>query len=111
MSETKKYLDEISKATSYFVFRNGPIKDLYNQGKITDEEIKEIQCYMQNHLAYLYNVLLEENNLQKFQLVMGSMKSFYVNDQSEIKMDDDGFDNIFKSLFESSSMKSDIKIK
>ena len=58
-----------------------------------------MQVYMQNHLAYLYNVLLEENNLKKFDLVVGTMNNFYVNDNENIELCDDGFDKFFEGLF------------
>ncbi len=32
-----------------------------------------MQKYMQNHLSYLYNVLLEENDLKKFDLIVATM--------------------------------------
>ena len=53
-------------------------------GKISEEEINNIQSYMQNHLAYLYTVLLEENNLKKFDLVISTMNKFYVDDKEEV---------------------------
>ena len=59
--EVKDYLKDITRASAYFIFRNGPVKKLYEEGKLSDEEIKDMQEYLQNHLAYLYNVLLEEN--------------------------------------------------
>ena len=58
---------------------------------------------MQNHLAYLYNVLLEENNLKKFDLVVGTMNNFYVNDNENIELCDDGFDKFFEGLFPKTS--------
>lgn len=110
--EVKDYIKNISKATAYFTFRNGPIKKLNEEGKISDEEVKEIQEYIQNHMAYLYNVLLEENNLKKFELIVSTMDKFYVNDNSEVIMKDDGFDNFYNSLFEPSKIKNDgIKLK
>lgn len=60
----KDYIIRITKASTYFIFRNGPIKRLYEEGKLKDSDVKEMQKYMQNHLSYLYNVLLEENDLK-----------------------------------------------
>ena len=84
-------------------FKNGPVKKLQEEGKLTAEEVKEMQVYMQNHLAYLYNVLLEENNLKKFDLVVGTMNNFYVNDNENIELCDDGFDKFFEGLFPKTS--------
>ncbi|MGL5353178.1 MAG: hypothetical protein ACRDA5_07615 [Clostridium sp.] len=95
----KEYISKITKASAYFVFRNGPVKALNESGKINDEELKEMQIYMQNHLAYLYNVLLEESDLKKFDLIVTTMSKFYVNDEEDVKIDDEGFDTFYKKLF------------
>ena len=83
----QEYIKNITKASTYFIFKNGPVKKLQEEGKLTDEEVKEMQVYMQNHLAYLYNVLLEESNLKKFDLIVGTMNNFYVNDNENIEED------------------------
>ena len=51
----------------------------------------------------LYTVLLEENNLKKFDLIVNTMNKFYVNDSEEVKINDDGFDKFYDSLFPKSS--------
>lgn len=104
----KDYIANIAKATAYFVFRNGPIKDLYKNNKISDDEVRSIQTYIQNHMAYLYDVLLEENNLKKFDLIISTMNKFYVNDSDVVKIEDDGFDNFYEGLF---PKNNNIKIK
>lgn len=95
----EEYIKNITKASTYFIFRNGPINRLYEEGKIRDEDFKDIQVYMQNHLAYIYNILLKENNINKFDLIISTMNKFFVNDDTEITMQDDGFDKIYKELF------------
>ena len=104
----QRYIEDIARSSAYFSFNNGPVKELLNEGKITKEELKNIQIYMQNHLANLYTVLLEENNLKKFDLVMSTMDKFYVDNKEEVIIQDDGFDNLFKSLF---TTPQNIKIK
>lgn len=94
-----EYISNIAKASAYFTFRNGPIKKMNQDGKISDEELREIQEHMQNHLAYLYTVLLEENNIKKFDLIVQTMNKFYVNDDINILIDDDGFDKFYDGLF------------
>ena len=95
----KEYISRISKASTYFAFRNGPVKKLYEEGKISEKDLKEIKIYMENHLAYLFNILLEENNINKFDLVISTMDKFYVNDNEDIKLDDDGFESLYNNLF------------
>ena len=106
----KEYINKITKACSYFIFRNGPIKKLYEDGKVSDNEIKEIQKYMEGHLAYLFNTLLEENNLNKFDLIMSTMDKFYINDNEEIHLQDDGFDAIYNNIFNVNGNNSGIKL-
>ena len=66
----KEYIAQIAKASTYFAFKNGPIKELIKNNKISEEDLKDIQKYMDDHLAYLYTVLLEENNIKKFDLIV-----------------------------------------
>lgn len=105
----KDYIIKITKASAYFIFRNGPVKKLYDEGKLEDKDIKGMQEYMQNHLAYLFNILLEENDLKKFDLIVSTMDKFYISDNEEINLDDDGFDNFYNNLF--SDVMNTIKIK
>ena len=42
----KEYIEKITKASSYFVFRNGPIKELLDNKKVSQEDVKNIQIYM-----------------------------------------------------------------
>lgn len=104
----QEYIANISKASAYFALNNGPIKELVKNGKITEEEATNLQKYMQNHLSYLYTVLLEENNLKKFDLIISTMNKFYVNDKEEVLIEDDGFDKFYDNLF---STASNITIK
>ena len=105
----KEHIAAIAKASTYFIFRNGKIKELNEQGKVTDDELKEMQIYMQNHLAYLYEVLLEENNIKKFDLIVQTMSKFYINDDSEVRLEDSGFDNFYNQLFP--TVDSSLKMK
>jgi hypothetical protein len=105
----KEYIERITKATAYFIFRNGPIKKLKEENKVSDEEVKEMQRYMQNHLAYLYNVLFEENDLNKFNLIVSTMDKFYINDEEKIIMEDDEFEKIYINLFKTINNGIDLK--
>ena len=94
----QEYIANISKASAYFALNNGPIKEL-----VKEEEATNLQKYMQNHLSYLYTVLLEENNLKKFDLIISTMNKFYVNDKEEVLIEDDGFDKFYNNLFPTTS--------
>lgn len=95
----KEYLKKSSKALTYFTFNNGPIKTLKEEGKIKEEEVKEIQKYIEGHLGYILKVLLQEGNIEKFNLIVSTLDKFYVNDNEDVEIKDDGFDNIYKNLF------------
>lgn len=95
----KEYIAQIAKASTYFAFKNGPVKELIKNNKISEQDLKSIQKYMDDHLAYLYTVLLEENNIKKFDLIVNTMNKFYVNDTEEVVINDDGFDKFYDSLF------------
>lgn len=109
--ETKDYIKNITKASAYFIFRNGPVKKLYEEGKLTDEDVRNMQEHLQDHLAYLYDVLLDQNNLQKFELITTTMNNFYVNDDSDVEMKDGGFELMYEGLFGNSEKSSGIQIK
>lgn len=95
----KDYIAEITKSSSCFALKNGPIKDLLANGKITEEEYKSIEKYVEGHLAYLFTVLLEENNIKKFDLIVKTMNKFYTIDNEPVVINDDGFDKFYDSLF------------
>ncbi len=99
----KEHIAKIAKGSAYFIFKNGPINKLHKENKISDEEIVNIQEYLQNHLAYLYEVLLEEGNLKKYELIMNTMHQFYVNDNTKVTLADEGFDSLYNQLFPKSN--------
>lgn len=99
----KEHIARIAKGSSYFVFKNGPVNKLHKEGKISDEDLKSMQQYLQNHLAYLYEILLEEGNLKKYELVMNTMNQFYVNDDTDVFLEDEGFNSLYDQLFPKSS--------
>ena len=38
----QEYIANIAKASSYFAFKNGPIKELHASGKISEEEMNKL---------------------------------------------------------------------
>ncbi|MGG5461639.1 hypothetical protein [Clostridium sp. B9] len=100
---TKEHIARIAKGSAYFIFKNGPVNKLHKENKISDEDMKNMQEYLQNHLAYLYEVLLEEGNLKKYELIMNTMHQFYVNDDTEVTLEDENFDALYDQLFPKSS--------
>lgn len=50
-------VDDLAKAITYFVFRDGPIEDIHTNGLITDEDMKKLNKYMVNQLALLFDLI------------------------------------------------------
>lgn len=59
---TKENINKISKALTHFAFRNGPIEDMHAdpEKNITDEDMKKLNKYMVNRLAYVFTLIIEE---------------------------------------------------
>ncbi|WP_195990149.1 hypothetical protein [Clostridium sp. D53t1_180928_C8] len=51
--EDKDFIHKISVATTHLIYRNGIVEDMHADGKLTDLEMKEINIFMVNRLAYI----------------------------------------------------------
>ena len=71
-TKTKEHIARIAKASTYFIFRNGPVNKLHKENKVSE-------------------------------LVMNTMNQFYVNDDTEVVLADEGFDSLYDQLFPKSS--------
>ena len=56
---TSEKIDRIAKAVTLYAFRNGPVEDLHagKDSKLTDDDMKMLNKYMVNHIAYLLNLV------------------------------------------------------
>src|SRR5574344_121848 len=56
---TSEEIDRIAKAVTLYAFRNGPVEDLHagKDSKLTDDDMKMLNKYMVNHIAYLLNLV------------------------------------------------------
>ena len=53
----QEYIANIAKASSYFAFKNGPIKELCKDGKISEEEMNNIAIIYAKSLSLsLYSI-------------------------------------------------------
>ena len=60
-----KNIDCLAKAITSYVFRDGPLESVHHKCKsFTDEDMKEINIYMVNHIAGLLTYALEGNWMQ-----------------------------------------------
>ena len=52
-------LDDISRAITHFVFRNGPVEDMHANNQLTQNDMKVLNKYMMNHVSGIIKMLIE----------------------------------------------------
>ncbi len=57
-------IDGIAKALTHYAFRNGPVEDMHADGKLSQNDMKELNKYMVNRLAGILVAIYEERWLQ-----------------------------------------------
>ena len=57
-------IDGIAKALTHYVFRNGPVEDMHADGKLSENDMKDLNKYMVNRLAEILVAIYEERWLQ-----------------------------------------------
>lgn len=72
---TSEEIDRIAKAVTLYAFRNGPVEDLHagKDSKLTDDDMKMLNKYMVNHIAYLLNLV----NQNKWQELKEIIETYY----------------------------------
>ena len=89
-----KNFDDIAKAFTQFIFRDGPIENVHAKNKnFPDEAMKEINIFMVNRIAGLLNYAHAGNWVQLLALV-GRFKT-YCNDWYHAEADTSVIDFIF----------------
>lgn len=63
LCDTSK-LDLLAKAVTHFAFRNGPVENIHSAGKINQNDMKILNKYVVNHLAYVIRLIQNENWLE-----------------------------------------------
>lgn len=57
-------IDGIAKALTHYAFRSGPVEDMHDAGKLTQEDMKILNKFMVNRLAGILSAVHDENWLQ-----------------------------------------------
>ncbi|WP_218648741.1 hypothetical protein [Paenibacillus kribbensis] len=57
-------IDMLSKAITNFAFRYGPIEDMHANRQLTQENMKELNKFMVNRLAYLFQIIIEQRGIE-----------------------------------------------
>ncbi|NLM97597.1 MAG: hypothetical protein GX175_08325 [Halanaerobiaceae bacterium] len=84
-------LNMISKAITHFAFRNGPVEDMHAHpnNKLSDEDMKVLNKFMVNRLAYVFTLIIEERWIE-FDFLVRNIDWMYGHDWDEAEPDDGG---------------------
>lgn len=71
-------LSEISKAVTHFAFRNGPVEDMHANGQLSQADMKTLNKFMVNRLAYVFKLIIEEKWCE-LDFLIRKIDTFYGN--------------------------------
>lgn len=52
-------IDALAKALTHYIFRHGPVENMYVNGQLSQEDMKALNKYMVNHLAWILTCVFE----------------------------------------------------
>lgn len=73
----KESIDLLAKAITHFAFRNGPVEDMHANGQLSQGDMKTLNKFMVNRLAYVFQLIIE-NRWQEFEVLV-RFESMYGN--------------------------------
>ncbi|QNB47796.1 hypothetical protein BR63_16900 [Thermanaerosceptrum fracticalcis] len=56
----KENISTIAKAITHFVFRNGPVENMHANRQLSQDDMKTLNKFMVNRLAYVFTLIIEE---------------------------------------------------
>lgn len=91
-------ITKIAKAITHFSFRNGPIENMHadRNKNITDQDMKVLNKYMVNRLAYIFSLMIEDRWFE-FNFLINSMDKMFGHGWDEADPDDGGMGELLKS--------------
>ena len=94
---TSENITKISKAMVHFAFRNGPIEDMHAdvEKNITDEDMKKLNKYMVNRVAYIFTLILEDRWME-FNFLVENIDFMFGHHWDEAIPDDGGMRKLFE---------------
>ena len=94
---TSENITKISKAVTHFAFRNGPIEDMHADvtKNITDEDMKKLNKYMVNRVAYIFTLIIEDRWME-FNFLVENMNLMFGHHWDEAVQDDGGMRELFE---------------
>lgn len=82
-------IDMISKAVTHFVFRNGPVEDMHANGQLSQDDMKVLNKFMVNRLAYIFQLIIEDRWIE-FEFLVKTVGSMSGTDWDRAEPDDGG---------------------
>ncbi|WP_367666376.1 hypothetical protein [Clostridium sp.] len=58
-------IHKLSVVTAHYAYRNGPIEDMHSDGKLSENDMKELNKFVVNKLAYIFTLILDKDKLSK----------------------------------------------
>lgn len=53
-------VDSLAKALTHFAFRNGPVEDMHANGQLSQADMKTLNRFMVNRMAYILQCLIDQ---------------------------------------------------
>ncbi len=84
-------LENISKALTHYIFRNGPVEDMHGNGKLSQQDMKILNKFMVDRIAGILETIYEGDWL-KLELLLDFYSNFGTNwdkpnpDKKEIEL-------------------------
>lgn len=72
----KDNIDTISIALTHYLFRNGPIEDIHNEGKLSQQDMKILNKFIVNRIAGLLEIINKEEWL-KLELLLDYYNRYF----------------------------------
>lgn len=85
-------IDTIAKAVTCFAFRNGPVEDMHAKGQLSQEDMKTLNKFMANRMAYIFQLIIEEGWFEFGELICHNAK--FCSDWDVVEPDDGGMREI-----------------
>lgn len=91
-------INRLAIAFAHFVFRNGPVEDMHADGKLGEEDMKTLNKFVVNRLAYLIELLLDEQWMKLYKAF--TFFNLYGSEWDNAEPDDGGVEYVIDKMVE-----------
>ena len=89
-------IESVSIALTHYLFRNGPVEDIHENGQLSQEDMKTLNKYMVNRIAGLLK-MIHNNDWIKLELLL-EYNSRYGKDWDKVECDTSEADRLYEML-------------